>query len=232
MALGDYTDLVAERLRDTADIITLAERAAAVTEAVRRYSLVVPRETVASLVGDGVAYRFALPTGYEDGLSSLLAIEHPTGSQVPTLLSGEDYDVRLDPVSGVKMIWFGSLVLGAAETAYVYYTARHTVNDMGQDTVMVAHREPVACLAAAICLRQLAAYYAQASDATLAVDSINHRDKTAQYLTLAREYERQFREGVGVGNATLVGPAGGPYDLDVPLQGPFGDPFYHPTRAR
>jgi|SRR5262245_11956394 len=226
MSLPELRVMLADRLRDTAGIITPAERDAAIAEAVKRYSADYPAPAITMIVGDGVTYTFTLPPTFEAG-ASITDIEYPFGQQVPSYLTSDQYQLYRDPSTTpatVKLRLY--FTLGVGEQAGVNYTARHVVTDT-VDTIPPLHQEWVAWLAAAICCRQLAAYYAQTSESTLGADAAYFRSRSAEYLALSKVYEQTYvNEGVMVEGALLAASING--DLDVTLEGGFPR-FYHPN---
>jgi hypothetical protein len=228
--LSDYRVLVDERLRDTAGLVTVETRHRAIQEAVKAYARVRERKPVQTITGDGVAFTHALAPDYEEGLSRILEIEYPVDQQEPEYLDGSEYLLYRDPATAVLKLRMRALVLGSGVKAYVFYTARHTVAD-NADTIPTSDREAVACLATAICLRQLASYYAQSTDSTMTADSVDHGTKSQDYEARARAYERAFRDYLGIPDSSFTPAASVNGDLDVNLQGG-GDRFFHTRSTR
>ena len=227
--LADLRILLQDRLRDTAGKCTQPQQDGAITEALKRFSLDYPSDAVDTITGDGVSYTFPLPAGFEAGFSSLTAIEYPLGQQVPVYLDTDDYGTYRDPATGDVMIRLYSLTLATGEQAGVSYTGRHTVTET-EDTVPVAQQELVAWLAAAICCRQLAAYYAQTMEPMMGADAAYWGARAQYYLTLAEKFEQAYsNEGVMAEGSLMAANVN--RDLDVTLD--YGLPrFYHPSRYR
>lgn len=229
MSLADFQLRVESWIQDTAGKLTQLAKDLAIAAAIDTYSRHRPLVKVATLTGDGVAFEFAVPTGWEDGISSIVSIEEPVDAQVPTFLDESEYTVRRHPTTGLPRIRFFSLVLAASAKAYVSFNVSHTLTAT-IETVPLADRLAVIKLAAAGCATQLAAFYAQTSDATLGADTVTYRTKSQDYLALAKVLELAYREHVGA--VSGVAPASVSSDLDVELQNSAGPPFYHDDLTR
>jgi hypothetical protein len=232
VALNEWLPIVAKKLRDTTGKLVLdVDLARSVTEAVNSYSKLRPRDAVASITGTGTAYLFDLPEDYEDGFSSVRFIEYPTGKQVPEFLDEGEFAVRRQlngtSVKGSVKLHIFSPMIASAKSAYVTYRARHVVRG-GDDTVPLIDREAVCGLAAAFAARELAAYYSQTSESTIAADAVSYRTKGQEYIALAKELEDAYvRHMAGSPLAASVSR-----DVeDLTLAGGM-DRFYHGGRFR
>jgi hypothetical protein len=225
MALATLRVMLDDRIRDTAGILTTPQKDAALTEATKRYSMDYPTTAVAPLVGDGVTFSFPLAAPFSAGFSQMIAVEYPTGQQVPVFLEPESYIVV---GSTVRLL---TMILPLGDTANATYTALHTLSE-AEDSIPAHHEEWVAWLAAAICCRQLAAYYAQTSESTLGADAAYFRSRSAEYLALAKSYELTYvNQGVMSASEISVRAASVAEDLDVTLERGFPR-FYHSSRTR
>lgn len=224
MSHANYVMLVNWIIQDTANTLDHEMRDAAITSAVAIYSRHRPRQVVATLTGTGTATDFAVPTGWEDGLSSILSIEYPVDEQDPVYLDAEDYLIRPNPTTGLSRIQFRSLTLTLGEKAYVTYGIRHTLGPV-TDTIPLADRVPVAKLAGAECCEMLSLYYTQTSDATIGADTVNYRTKGDEYAARAKMLRMAFDDALGLTQGLLAASVSA--DLDVELQNLAGAPFYH-----
>jgi hypothetical protein len=229
MSLADLRILLDDRLRETAGHCTTPQKDGSITEALKRYSLDFPADAVDTITGDGVTYTFPLPAGFEEGFSTITAIEYPLGQQVPAYLDPDTYSTYRNPTTGDLMLRLYSLTLAVGEQAGICYTGRHTVTET-EDTVPASQQELVAWLAAAICCRQLAAYYAQTMEPMMGADAAYWGARAQYYLTLAEKFEQVYsNEGTMTGESLMA--ASVHRDLDVTLE--YGLPrFYHPSRYR
>lgn len=225
MALADWLAIVRQKIRDTAGKLAVEELARAIDEAVSRYSGDFPRQRAAIITGNGTAVLFALPADAEAGPSAVAAVEYPVDEPEPAFLDEDDYAVRVQTDDTWKLQLLG-LVLPNAATARVYYRAPHSVT-VSVDTVPVSDRGAVCNLAAALSARELAAYYSQTSESTIAADAVNYRTKNQEYLALATALEQAYEDFMtGASVAASVSR-----DLDVSLLSTAGVPrFYHGRR--
>jgi hypothetical protein len=228
MARAAYIELLDEKLRETASIVSAETRDRALTEALKAYSRVRPRRAVQKITGTGSAFTFDLASDFEEGLSSIEAIEYPVGEQKPVYLDADEYMLYRDQASGVLKLRLVREIIPAATDAYVNYTARHVVTDITpvKDTVPETDKEAVSTLAAALCLRQLAAYYSQTSNPSLAADVADYGQTAERYRALARALEAEYGAAVGI-NATMITAASTIGDLDVSLGENGGDRLFH-----
>jgi hypothetical protein len=229
LSLANYQILVDGIIQDTAGKLDRTTKDAAIQAAVATYSTHVPRRQIGTLTGNGTAFDFAVPTDWEDGLSDLVAVEHPVDQQTPEFLDAADYTVRVDPATGDPMIRFFSLILSSGEKAYITYGVSHVLSGT-VDTIPVSDRLAVSKLAAAECARMLAAYYAQTGDPTIGADTINYRTKSQDYLALAKTLEEAYRNHVGAPDGNVAASVS--MDYDVELQTFRGPPFFHSNLDR
>jgi hypothetical protein len=237
MAQADFRTLVTSKIQDTGSPskISSTRQDETIQEALKAYSRMRPVMKVQKITGTGSAYTFAHPTDWEDHFSWVLSVEYPTTTQDPEYVDANEYDGNRLQHDGSKQLQFFVLVLPAATDAYVAYAIRHTVDDAATpvDTVPLVDRDAVACLAAAKCCRQLAAYYGQVSDPSIGADVVNQRSKTGDYLKLADMLESDYREHMGIPkDGGLSGGASAIADLDQDLQENAGDRFFHTRRNR
>lgn len=231
MSLTDFRAIVTDKLRETASLVDAVQKDRAIQEALVDYVRHGhPRRRIQTLTGDGAAFTFALASDFEEGLSTLERIEHPVDRQDPEFLDEDDTMLYRDPTTGAVKLRFRNLVLGVGVKAYVHYTARHAVNDSGQDTVPVPDREPIASKAASILFRQLAAYAAQTTQSTIGADSVDRLSQVDRYLALARSLESEYATTFGITSG--IAAASAVVDLDVDLAEGWGDRFFHGRRWR
>jgi hypothetical protein len=221
--ISDWQTLVEAKVQDTAGILSAMDYINAIAEAVGLYSDDYPRERVTTITGNGVAMDFALPADATD----VVSVEYPVAQQEPEYLDEDDWLVMTQP-DDTQMLHLTALVLPNAAPARVLYSAPHSVTAT-VDTVPLADRGAASNLAAAVCCRQLAAYYSQTSDSTIAADAVNYRTKNQEYLALARAYEEAYQRAVtGGGRAASVSKD--VEDVAMFAQGSGVPRFYHGRR--
>lgn len=222
--------LFADRVRDSGAKFTPAQIDRAIVEAVKRYARVRPVEAVQDYAGDGATFDWALPAGWVADLSTVRSVEYPTGQRPASLLEADDWQFyRVSTaVQNIRLI---TLTPSAGQTLRITWTKPHLV-DVSGSTVPAQDEEAIANLAAAIGLRQLAAYYANTVDPTIAADSVNYRSKSSDYVKLASELEQQYREHMGIKDKDAETLAGGVF-VDVDRTNSLNqDQLTHPNRWR
>lgn len=193
-------DLTKSKVKDESDkLVDPDDYAAAVTEALKRYSKNRPRLVCEDLPGDG-SHDLGLPAGWTDGLSTIHSLEYPIG-QVPEVLLDSDLWTFYRTPDG-ETLRLLAVTPGADESVRVLYNTVHT-----EATVPAADLEAIANLAASICLRQLASAYGQTSDPTISADVVNYRSKTDEFRRLADSLEEKYGDHLGIGKDTPVAAA-------------------------
>ncbi len=199
--LATFELLFDDRVRDTGAKLGSTERARAIAQALTRYAQVRPVIAVQDYPGDGSTFDLALPTGYVEGLSTILSIEYPLGERVPALLETSAWSLyRTTTALKLRLL---STTPATGKTARVTFTKPHVV-DVAGSTVPVTDEAAVGDLAAAVGLRELAALYANTQDPTIAADVVNYRSKSEEYLRLAKELEGRYRAHLGLDKETEV----------------------------
>ena len=226
--LATFEALFARRVRDAAAKIAPDDVGGAIQQAVKRYASVRPVEGVQDYAGDGVVYDLALPTGFVDGWSTVLAIEYPQGEREPTYIEKEDW-IFYRTTTSLK-IRLLAVTPAAGKTARVTFTKLHTVDGSGS-TIPAPDEDAVADLAGAIGLRQLAAVYANTVDASIAADSVDYKSKASEYSRLANELEKQYRKHLGLDDESETPAAMGFTDVDQ-TDSLGRDKLTHPNRNR
>lgn len=225
-----FETLVGDRVRDSGAKLKPGEVDRAIVEAVKRHNRLRPIEAVQDYTGDGTTFEFAVPAGWIDSFSVVRAIEYPAGRRPPVLLESEDWSLYRAATTTVR-IRLTSITPAVGETVRVTWTKPHTV-DHTQSTIPSQDEEAVANLAAAVALRQLAAYYANTVDATIQADSVNYRSKSGEYTKLASELEQRYRDHLGIREGASELVAGGTF-FDQDQDTTHGlDKLTHPNRRR
>lgn len=222
--LPDYQTLVTDLVSDDANRIAPTQRDAAIQAAVLAYSIVRPRPRVAD-VADASGMLLDLPADWEEEFSQITGIEHPVGRVPPALLATDAWALYRD-VGALRIMLATSLPAGS--TVRVSFTAPHVVSAT-EDTVPAPHRAAVALLAAAMLCDQLAAFYANDSDSTIAVDRAPGQTRSQAYAARARDYRRQFQDIVGAADRVSA-PAAAVTSLR-PRDSAGNTRLFHPPRT-
>lgn len=203
----------------------------AIGDALVQYSKDRPRRAIANYSGDGSAYDFTLPRLWVHGFSSVLGIEHPAGEQHPVMLSREDYTVRETWLAEqpVRKLRFFAIPASGTDNICVHYTTGHR-HDTLQDTVLEGDKVAFVRLAASFAALQMSAKAANASDATISADVVQHRDAEQRWRSVAKELRAFYDEHLGRKSGPKAAMATG--DWDVSLSGRLGEPIFHRTRWR
>lgn len=184
-------DLVAAKIKDTAEKLSdLDDLLPAISTALARVSTVRPLEMVADLAGTGL-HDLALPAGWAADFSRILGVEYPVGNVPETCLDAGDFTLYRSPLGQVLRLLY--LVPPLAAPVRVTYTLPRT-----EATLPDGDLDAVACLAAALCLRNLAALHGQSSDPTISADVVSYSSKTDTYRRLAEALEGQYNLHFGI----------------------------------
>lgn len=184
-------DLVTHKVKaDSARLTEMDDYLPAIDAALARYSKHRPKEVAADLDGNGTR-DLSLPEGWLPDFSRILAIEYPIGDEPETLLASDAWKFYRAP-AGLKLRLLEDTP-AVGEFVRVTFTVIRAEAD-----VPVSDEDAVACLAASICLRTLAALYGQTSDPTIQADVVNYRSKTDEFRRLADSLEERFNAHLGI----------------------------------
>lgn len=199
---SDYQILVTDLVRDDADRISAGQLDDAIAAAVARYSQDRPRRKVEDLAGVS-GQLIALPAAWQADFSELRSLEYPVGNMPPTMIEADRWSLYDEPAAQ-KIMLLDSLP--AASTVRATFTIRHAL-DASSDTIPLHHREATARYAASLLCDQLASFYANEGDSTIAADATRNQPKSEAYRNRARDYRKQYQDAVGVDDKTAA-PAG------------------------
>lgn len=184
-------DLVVAKIKDSAESLgQIDDILPAIDASLLRASEVRPLEAVADLSGTGL-HDLDLPEGWAADFSRVLTIEYPVGNVPETMLPIEDFSLYRTPTGLVLRLTCE--VPPLAEPVRVTFSQPRS-----EATLPVGDLDAVACLAAASCLRNLAARYAQSSDPSMSVDVVNYGSKADSYRRLAEALEGQYNLHFGI----------------------------------
>lgn len=227
-SLATFETLFDDRVRATGAPFTLQQKDRAIAQAVKEYAQARPFVAAQDYPGDGVTFDFALPAGWQAGLSAIQQIEYPAGERRPIYLEREDWEFYLSP-AGTK-IRLVAITPETGKALRMTFTKAHLV-DAVSSSVSAMDEEAVADLAASIGLTDLAATYANTQAATITADSVNYADKSRAYLDLAKELKSRYRKHLGLDQQSDAPPVGGFVEQDRTLSDG-RDLLTHPRRLR
>lgn len=226
--LATFQILFDDRVRATGEPFTAQQKERAIQQAVKEYSQVRPLVTAQDYAGDGTTFDLTLPTGWQEGVSSIKGIEYPAGERQPVYVEPSDWRFYVTP-SG-KKIRLASITPATGKTLRLTYTKLHAI-DATQSTVSLFDEEAVADLAASIGLTDLAAVYANTQSPTITADSVNYGDKSRNYLEIAEKLKTRYRKHLGLDQQSDAPAAGGFVDQDRTASDG-RDLLTHPRRLR
>jgi hypothetical protein len=198
---------IAERLQDTAQVLSDQQRVGALAEALQDYQKWRPRVLVADIAGAN-GYDYALPLDWVGGESVLQRIEYPAGSWPPLYLEDEDWTIyHTADGTLLRMLLYRP---GPTQTLRLTYTAPYTY-----ETLPAADVNAIANKAASIACRWLAAHYAQEGQSSISADVTNQESKARQYRDLAKDYAEAYETHLGLSDDTEVAAASAVLDWDM-----------------
>ncbi len=226
--LTTFQILFDDRVRATGEPFTAQQKERAIQQALKEYSQVRPLITAQDYAGDGTTYDLTLPTGWQDGVSTVQQIEYPAGQRQPIYLEADAWQFYLAPAG--KKIRLVSITPSTGTTLRLTYTKPHLI-DAVSSSVSGVDEEAVADLAASIGLTDLAAVYANTQSPTITADSVNYGDKSRAYLDIAEKLKTRYRKHLGLDQQSDAPPAGGFVDQDRTASDG-RDLLTHPRRLR
>lgn len=226
--LTTFQTLFDDRVRATGEPFTAQQKERAIQQAVKEYSQVRPLVAAQDYAGDGATFDLSLPSGWQEGISTVRQIEYPAGRRVAVFLEQADWVFYLTP-SG-KKIRLLYVTPDTGDATRITYTTPHTVDALSS-SVSGVDEEAVADLAASIGLTDLAAVYANTQSPTITADAVNYGDKSRAYLELAKELKARYRKHLGLDQQSDAPPAGGFVDQDRSASDG-RDLLTHPRRLR
>lgn len=226
--LANYQILFDDRVRSTGETFSAQQKERAIQQALKEYSQVRPVMAAQDYAGDGATFDFALPTGWQEGISFVSKVEYPAGQRQPAYLEADAWQFYVAPAG--KKIRLMSITPAAGHSLRIVFSKLHVI-DATQSTVSQLDEEAVADLAASIGLTDLAAVYANTQSATITADSVNYADKSRTYLEIAEKLKARYRKHLGLDQQSDAPPAGGFVDQDR-MASDGRDLLTHPRRLR
>jgi len=211
-----YQHVVRDLVRDDADRITTEQTDTAIASAVARYSGESPRTVVEEL--EDQSGHYIAPTSWVAGRSRLASVEYPVGEVPPALVPDGAAMVIAEPDGTERVALVDALP--AASTVRVRFTAPHEVTGQA-DTIPVERRLGIALLAASLLCGQLASWYANQTDSTIAADGVEHKTKSELWASRERTYLKQAEGVLGMvlASAAPATEAGGVVLAFAPRRG-------------
>lgn len=190
--------LIDSLVRDENAKITPNQRDDAIALAVETYSGYRPRKAVEDVTSVAGGQELALPSAWVADFSALSSLEYPIGDVPPSVIAVDEYSFYQTPSTQVIQL-INALPAGAIVRAT--FGIKHTVSTVA-DTIPTGDRETFCKIAAAHLCDQLAAFYSNNSDSTIAADTVDHKSQAAEYRALANKYRKDFQNALGVDEKT------------------------------
>jgi hypothetical protein len=194
MIYNDIDTLAEELVRDIENVTDPLQDFNAIELAMLRLNQDRPNNTVEdiSVTNSTIA---SLPSDWQPRFSALVRLEYPIASGC-FLTAAALYQT---PTGFV--INLGSQVDGDVR---VTYTTRHILHESDPEltTVPLELKEPLASYGAHLMLMQLASQYAHDTDSSIAIDSVDHGDKSRKFGALSAKYLKKYEDLVGIEKPT------------------------------
>lgn len=188
-----------------------------------------PFVKVADIAGDGTS-NYALPADFEKGFSNIDQVEYPAGEQSPIIKrEGDDYFEYEDPtLSPVLRLRFRTLSPSTTEVIRLTYSTSYIL------TTSVTNLDQIAYLSIiyktmAFIFTSLGSKFTQSNDPTIQADAVNYGAAGQNFIFMATEYEKRYRQTVGISRDVVA--AGAFVETDIVFS--HGeDLIWHPKRTR
>lgn len=217
MSLSDHQATVTRKTQAPPDIVSPADRDAAIQAAVLRYSQDRPRAFVVDVTSAG-GTGLPLPAGWAAGESVLQGVETPVGENPPALLDAGAFSVMATP-GGDAIVLVETLAAGAV--ARLRFSGPHVVT-AATDTVPARDREAVGYWAASILCDQVASHHAENREPTIQADRVDYTSPAKEWARRAETCRKLYFQLMGIdtgpGGASAMPPkpAGQVVNIDVP----------------
>lgn len=225
--LSDFLTILKRKVRDTPARFGDTSKNAIIGEAVRQFSRDKPLIVDSKLVGDGTRQVFTSPTDWVDGTSYVLRFEHPV-DETPVSFRDVQDNIEIVQRANVEQIATKAFTLQSLEEARLFYAIPYTVDGAGSN-VRAQDEEMVLNLAAHRLCIEIAAFYNDNQDNSLAASTVNHQQVAENFKSLATSFLAAYKDAVEAGD--IVTPAVAFAEQDVMLS--WGsDLLTHPKRFR
>jgi len=199
--LADYGVKFDQDFQDLARNLDQNARDAAIQEAVAEYSKHRPVVQVKDIAGDGATYDIPLgtapgPTDWCEGFSVVRQVEYPAGERQPVYLEQDQWQEYVKPTTG-RVLRLLVTTPATGESTRITYSILHTVS-AATGTIPDADFYSVVQLAASYAAHGLAMFYAQQGDSTIGADSVDHKSKSSDYASRAKDLRALYFAHMGM----------------------------------
>lgn len=188
--------LIADMVRDSADLLSAEAKDRALDLAVQQYGKDRPAAKVTDVTADG-GHELDYPAGYDALTCSVQGIEYPLGRMPPARLTADQW---MDYETPEGHVILASVSFAAGEPVRVSWRQPREADDIPERDM-----EAVAAYAAANLLDQLAAAKSGDSDATLNADSVRSGSKGRDYAERAATQRKRYHDLLGIDTKRVEG---------------------------
>lgn len=206
-----FERMVGRLLRDDASVLSEEEINNYILLALNFHNKIKPKNLVIDITGDG-EYDYSLPDTYIDEFSTILSVEFPAGDRYPVYLEPSDWIIYR--TTSVVKLRFLNRTPSATETIRLNITTPYTKDNIID--IPANDQEPFCYLAAALAAKSLSLYYAQSSDDTIEVSTVDYGELSDKYAVRARELKSVYDKFFGVKDGVVA--AMGFLDWDTNFQ--------------
>ena len=238
----DYLDEIASRLQDTANKLhEVPDRQNALARAVYKYSRDKPQFVNARVAGNGTQeYLLSSALGglWVYGYTFIEEIEYPVGNRPRTILARDEWEEVDDGTAqdgSNRLLSFPGLTPTSSQYFKVKLGIQMNLPEIGEQNFPNTEENftNITALAASMCCRRMAAFYANTSESSMSADVVNYGGQTGKYLQMAAQFLEEYNMNVfGQPDAPSgVRPAFVDVDLDFPASDE-GDYLFHSRGTR
>ncbi len=197
--LRDFQQQVDDLIQEGSSIINPDGRNRAIFMAQKKFSKDKPRVIKYDITADG-SYSYDLPSSgagaWISGFSVLLSVEYPADKQNPVYLEEDEGDYTIFKDDTSEVLRFPSSNPNS-NTIRIEFTVPWTL-DKDISNIEDGDEYAFSCLAGSICMRYLAAHFAQTAKPNLDIDVIDYQRKVVEYTDLADTLENIYRDHLGI----------------------------------
>jgi hypothetical protein len=199
-AYSDYIDAISDKVRDDAASLDASQMKQALQSALAEHSRSSPLKLAFSVTGDSTGLQLLAPmfgAFWKPGYTDIEFIEYPVANPIPVYVRDEEWMVYDDGTAqdGSNLrLKFVSIKPSPTEQFIVTILAQLERPEVGAQNFPDTQRifEALTALAASHAATMLAAKFAATTGSSISADVVNYNDKSARYVTVARQYRRAY----------------------------------------
>ncbi len=200
--LLDLEQLVADKVEDEAQRLSVPRRDRCIQEAIESYSRQKPLIAVKEVTSVGGTYDSVTAwDGYILDFSSVKCIEYPVDKNPTSWIDERDY--YLIRVGNTDERLYQLYAITSGNKYRVHFTCLHTCTT-AVSTLPDSDVKAIANLAASIACEELAMIFAGTTDPTIMADVVNYQGRSKTYSDMAKFYKDKYNEMLGLNKGALV----------------------------